>query len=120
MGQPKTLQITTAYKTMKDLRFRVWDEKNKRMIYSTDFNMFYEFFEQACFDEDKAMMYVGFKDKNGKEIWEGDKILIGRVEGFVEYIAGMFMVSYDDQTDSGPLGFLQTADMEVKGHIYES
>jgi len=57
---------------MRDLKFRIWDDKAKVMIYSTDFTMFYEFFEQSCWDEDKAMMFTEVIDKNGKEIYEGD------------------------------------------------
>jgi len=55
---------------MKNLKFRTW--KNGKMVYSDEFNMFYEFFEQACLDPDDAMMSSGVIDRNGKEIYEGD------------------------------------------------
>ncbi len=104
---------------MRNIKFRVWNECEKKMIYSSDFNMFYEFFEQSCLDEDKAMRFTEVWDKNHKEIWEGDKVNYKGIVGYVQYIAGMFVLDYDDQTDSGPIGFLQTNDMEVIGNVYD-
>jgi hypothetical protein len=55
---------------MNPLKFRVF--KDGKMIYSNEYNMFYEFFEQACLDEDKAMSFTGLIDRNGRYIYEGD------------------------------------------------
>ncbi len=65
---------------MRELKFRAWDEKQKKMVYSSDFNMFYEFFEQGCSDEDKAMQFTGQLDKNSVDIYEGISLNANVVE----------------------------------------
>jgi len=72
---------------MREIKFRVWDKDNKRMIES------YEPEEQGkreyypfCFcigfshwnkNQLELMQYTGLKDKNGKEIYEGDIAILG-------------------------------------------
>jgi len=99
---------------MKELKFRVWDEKFR------------------CWDKDAIILYpgeelvkqgriiqqfTGIEDKNGREIYDGDVIKYRGTVGNVDFFAGSFRwTPHDDQIDID-LGSMITLDMEVLGHI---
>ena len=65
---------------MREIRFRAWDEDEKMMVQWNelrDTQLFNDGFDN---DHCVLMQFTGLKDKNGKEIYEGD---------IMEYYSGM-------------------------------
>jgi hypothetical protein len=108
---------------MREIKFRAWDVKNKEMLedypapddYVDINNIFY-----SWADEYVPMQFTGLKDKNSKEIYEGDILAdIYRVEwdeGGMKYI----LTWTQDGYYSMELNELTWEDTVVIGNIYEN
>ncbi|WP_169975912.1 YopX family protein [Campylobacter sp. RM16191] len=114
---------------MREIKFRVWDKEKKKL---TDDFYFHEFTDVNCFfsegccafslDDVIFMQYTGLKDKNGKEIYEGDIIKkIGDIKTY-SIVFDSVLAAYlmDDGTGGYGLNQMLLRDFEVIGNIYES
>src|SRR5690625_395079 len=65
---------------MREIKFRAWDKTNKKMHYGVGIlgsAIYIDFNGQKEYEEvngHELMQYTGAKDKNGREIYEGDVV----------------------------------------------
>jgi len=73
----------------REIKFRAWHPKQKRMHYLLTFEELDEPRIEDVYDgfEDGVwMQYTGLKDKNGKEIYEGDIVRIPWFDEYQDYV----------------------------------
>ena len=110
---------------MRELKFRAWDNNDKRYRYAFNMDDFGKVIEYV--DGEKVYMpyiieqYTGLKDKNGKEIYEGDILQID------DHILGDFVVVWHNfgwkikrSVGYEPLSVHKSEDCTVIGNIHEN
>jgi len=123
---------------MKEIKFRAWDEKNNYWIYGDqpkNDDLFIEnvnpknntIYEITHWKDTILMQYTGVKDKNGKEIYEGDivqiKYALSSNKGIVEYIHDKYSINskkYDMFYDYNGEKIFSWNELEIIGNIYEN
>lgn len=98
---------------MREIKFRAWN--GKEMHYNTSH---LELWKKKQYE---IMQYTGLKDKNGKEIYEGDLMLSDGTEGIVIFNEGEFVVlenTDDDDKTTWPMRCWCGDEGEVIRNIY--
>lgn len=125
---------------MREIKFRAWDKKNKKIVYEDTYvcDMTITFGGQVfCHDsyyeihdyDFDLMQYIGLKDKKGKEIYEGDIVRdikmmkVNRELSIHEivFVGGSFcMRCLSDTIPIFAYDGLVLENMEIIGNIYEN
>ena len=138
---------------MREIKFRAWDKLNKEMfdveiINFQERRVYKDTVSYRKFEDIELMQYTGLKDKNGKEIYEGDvvklihtgiEISADRLEdlkrfvGIIKYENGIFKIvrtekslieskyfEMEQKKVSEIFIYSKLYDLEVVGNIYEN
>ena len=129
----------------REIKFRAWDKRNKIMLdNSLKGNNNYSnyllikaidgtLWNKKDFNSEEyainlvLMQYTGLKDKNGKEIYEGDIVSCGKhVSGFspMPQVVEYKTYEFDNETIAGFSPFCRTKyiakDSEIIGNVFEN
>ncbi|MED3738808.1 YopX family protein [Virgibacillus pantothenticus] len=111
---------------MREIKFRAWDKYKEQMIPNVETGVYQDPDEIIFFgtvlglNRFDVMQYTGLKDKNGKEIYEGDKYHMGdpNITYTVVWHDAGFIGKQNGGSSYAGLTHWQER-IEVVGNIYE-
>jgi len=126
---------------MREARFKIWDKKRKKWVHKTPVNLLGETILLGEFmrrpdgthvrleelNDMEIIQYTGLKDKNKKEIYEGDVVILYNwdedcwdVLRTVEFSEGSFMVTDIDNSGTCSIQMVELSECRIIGNIYEN
>lgn len=121
---------------MREIKFRAWDKSEERMVYSGTKQNDYPFVWQIhntgieIVEHDGTnwntikdlvfMQYTGLKDKNGKEIYEGDIVEYKSIYEWEKQPIKKAKVVFENGMFCPPGVIMDLSRSEIIGNIYEN
>ena len=112
---------------MREIKFRAWDKLNKEMfnVEIMDFQerkVYKDTVSYRKFNDIELMQYTGLKDKNEKEIYEGDIVIHhSKMHKIIFNTEKARFVLRDDEFELEiPFTNNNNKRMEIVGNIYEN
>lgn len=114
---------------MREIKFRAWDKLNKEMfnVEIMDFQerkLYKDSVSYCKFENIELMQYTGLKDKNNKEIYEGDILSNENDEKSYKVIFenGSFIAEFEGDFEEYSFDLIDVVAQgcEVVGNIYEN
>lgn len=103
---------------MREIKFRIWDINARKWLKS--FNI--DLLDIPKFNLAEVNQYIGLKDKNNKEIYEGDIVTLhnGKYKVIFNTEEARFVLRDDEFEMNIPFTNNNNKRMEVIGNIYEN
>ena len=112
---------------MREIKFKAWDKLNKDMFNVESINfqerrVYKNTVSYRKFEDIDLMQYTGLKDKNGKEIYEGDIVTLhnGKYKVIFNTEEARFVLRDDEFEMNIPFTNNNNERMEVLGNVYEN
>lgn len=119
---------------MREIKFRAWLKEHKTMVNVAEIDIDHQLIYHYGFDDFEGnfekfnsielLQYTGLKDKNGKEIYEGDILSDGNDEETYKVIFknGSFRAEFEGDFEEYSFDLIDVVAQgcEVVGNIYEN